>query len=376
MKEKFLYLFLAVFVSEAFTQAQSIPYVSPNTPLWGIKRYMIYLKPEVDSILKRKADTGSIAQFSGNYNDLTNKPVLFSGGYADLTGKPTLFSGAYADLTGKPTLFSGDYSELSNKPTIPTNNNQLTNGSNFITAAGAPVQSVNGQTGAVTINVPTQNTYTAGYGLVKSGTEPSASFRLDTSNVMTRDRANGDISNIGNELNGKVPNSRTLTIAGTTQDLSANRTYTINTTNVSEGSNLYYTDGRARGSISLTTTGSGAATYNSSTGVLNVPTPTGFTRGTGTVVANAVTINASRGQITYAANIIAAGTASITFTNNTVTATSNIQLTINGLGNTLGVMPAVYIKSQGAGTCVIDIRNLNLLSLLNTTFAIDFTVQN
>ena len=44
------------------------------------------------------------------------------------------------------------------------------------------------------------------------------------------------------------------------------------TTNISEGTNLYFTDARARAAISLTTTGtSGAATYNSTTGVLNVP---------------------------------------------------------------------------------------------------------
>lgn len=47
---------------------------------------------------------------------------------------------------------------------------------------------------------------------------------------------------------------------------------TLNTTAVTEGSNLYYTDARARASKSLTTTGtSGAATYNSTTGVLNIP---------------------------------------------------------------------------------------------------------
>jgi predicted heme/steroid binding protein len=41
---------------------------------------------------------------------------------------------------------------------------------------------------------------------------------------------------------------------------------------VTEGSNLYYTDARARAAISLTTTGtSGAATYNNGTGVLNIP---------------------------------------------------------------------------------------------------------
>jgi predicted heme/steroid binding protein len=44
------------------------------------------------------------------------------------------------------------------------------------------------------------------------------------------------------------------------------------TTLVPEGTNLYYTDARSRAAISLTTTGSsGASTYNSSTGILNIP---------------------------------------------------------------------------------------------------------
>lgn len=50
---------------------------------------------------------------------------------------------------------------------------------------------------------------------------------------------------------------------------------TLNTNAVAEGTNLYYTDARARASHSLTTSGSsGSATYNSTTGVLNVPTYT------------------------------------------------------------------------------------------------------
>jgi hypothetical protein len=44
------------------------------------------------------------------------------------------------------------------------------------------------------------------------------------------------------------------------------------TTNIAEGTNLYYTDARARGALSLTTTGtSGAATYDNTTGVFNIP---------------------------------------------------------------------------------------------------------
>lgn len=46
--------------------------------------------------------------FSGDYNDLTNKPTLFSGSYNDLTNKPTIFSGNYADLYNQPIIPSID----------------------------------------------------------------------------------------------------------------------------------------------------------------------------------------------------------------------------------------------------------------------------
>ena len=57
-----------------------------------------------------------------------------------------------ADLATVAT--SGDYADLSNKPTIPTvpsNVSAFTNDAHYITASQAPVQSVNGQTGAVTV---------------------------------------------------------------------------------------------------------------------------------------------------------------------------------------------------------------------------------
>lgn len=48
--------------------------------------------------------------------------------------------------------FSGAYSDLTGKPTIPSKTSQLTNDSDYITASGAPVQSVDGATGTVTTN--------------------------------------------------------------------------------------------------------------------------------------------------------------------------------------------------------------------------------
>ncbi|MGD0341656.1 MAG: hypothetical protein ABSA76_08125, partial [Bacteroidales bacterium] len=54
--------------------------------------------------------------FSGNYNDLTNKPALFDGTWLSLTGKPSLaivaISGSYADLSNKPTLSNGTVTSI------------------------------------------------------------------------------------------------------------------------------------------------------------------------------------------------------------------------------------------------------------------------
>ena len=87
--------------------------------------------------------------FSGDYNDLTNKPTIptvptnvsaftndagyitgytetdpqfnaWDKDYNDLTNKPVLFDGDYNSLSNKPVLFDGDYNSLTNQPTIPT----------------------------------------------------------------------------------------------------------------------------------------------------------------------------------------------------------------------------------------------------------------
>lgn len=294
---------------------------------------------------------------SGLYSDLLGKPTLFSGTYADLTGKPTLFSGAYADLTGKPTLFptdianvsglttalnnkisvgasipystltgspilatvatTGVYSDLTglptipaaqvnsdwnsvsgvsqilNKPTIPTNTNQLTNGANFITASGAPVQSVNGQTGTVVLSIPAaqvQSDYTqsntsaldyiknkptlgtaastnsSDYATAAQGTLASTAVQPGTltstlANYVTSASLSSTLgsyvtsSALTSALGGYATTSAlTSGLAGKENTIGAGTTaqywrgdktwQTLNTTVVPEGTNLYYTDAR------------------------------------------------------------------------------------------------------------------------------------
>ena len=61
----------------------------------------------------------NINTFSGDYNDLTNKPTLFSGSYNDLTDIPQteIDLSPYALQT---QLFSGSYNDLTDTPTIPS----------------------------------------------------------------------------------------------------------------------------------------------------------------------------------------------------------------------------------------------------------------
>ena len=144
--------------------------------------------------------------FSGDYNDLTNKPTIpdeladlqddtthrvvtdtekmtwnnksdFSGSYNDLTNKPTI-PDELADLSDDSTHrlvtdtekttwnnksdFSGSYNDLTDKPTIPAAQIQSDWNQNDSTALdyiknkptipSIPVQSVNGQTGVVVLD--------------------------------------------------------------------------------------------------------------------------------------------------------------------------------------------------------------------------------
>lgn len=100
-----------------------------------------------------KWDASAGSGFSGDYNDLTNKPTIPSR-----TSQLTNDSGFMTSYTETdPTVpshvknitqqdinnwnnasaggFSGDYNDLTNKPTIPTATSQLTNNSGFVTSS-------------------------------------------------------------------------------------------------------------------------------------------------------------------------------------------------------------------------------------------------
>lgn len=73
--------------------------------------------------------------FSGNYNDLTNKPTI-PDELSDLSDDSThrLVTDTEKSTWNAKSDFSGSYNDLSNKPNIPTKTSDLTNDSGFVTS--------------------------------------------------------------------------------------------------------------------------------------------------------------------------------------------------------------------------------------------------
>ena len=153
------------------------------------------------------------SDFSGNYNDLTNKPTIpaaqvnsdwnATSGLARILNKPTLAkvatSGSYNDLSGKPTIptvnnatltiqkngtnvqtFTANASSnVTANITVPTQTSELTNNSGFLTSSTG-VTSVNGNTGAVTGVQTTSNLVTSVSSSSTNSQYPSAKLFYDT----------------------------------------------------------------------------------------------------------------------------------------------------------------------------------------------------
>ena len=103
----------------------------------------------VTTSLATKLDSSSVSAFGGTLIDdadaATARTTLGLGTAATSATSDfaTAAQGTKADSAVQPAdlstvATSGSYTDLSNQPTIPTNNNQLTNGAGYITAAQVP----------------------------------------------------------------------------------------------------------------------------------------------------------------------------------------------------------------------------------------------
>lgn len=185
----------------------------------------------------------------------------------------------------------------------------------------------------------------------------------DTGTMLSPYSRTAVANNLYQSALGFTPLTNARTISTTSPltgggDLSANRTFAINNAAA---------DNATKGAATFD-----SSYFDASSGLINFA----VTSGTGTVSANAVTINQPRGKITYGSPSIAGlGTASLTFTNSFINSSSTVYIKQNGGGNNLTLINC-YIKSQTAGSCVINVENLAVLNLFNTSFIIDFFIVN
>lgn len=138
-----------------------------------------------------------------------------------------------------------------------------------------------------------------------------------------------------------------------------------NTDQVTEGSvNKYFTDARARAALSLTTTGSGAATYNNATGELNIPVTSGAD---GNNYTTAVGFNTATGDLTLDRSGLSTLSKNLdgryallanAATNENYLASPGV-VTWSGTGLAFDVTPAVYYingvqYTSNAGSVTLD----------------------
>lgn len=198
------------------------------------------------------AETGSYndllnrpALFDGQYGSLTGQPSLFDGNYASLTNKPTLFSGAYADLTGKPVLFSGSYTDLTNKPTIPAA--QINSDWNSISGISQILNKPVLFSGSYVDLTNKPSLFSGSY--VDLTGKPTLFSGAYTDLTGKPTLATVATSGAYADLSGKptIPaaqvNSDWSSVSGVTQILNK-PTIPSNTSQITESTNLYYTDTR------------------------------------------------------------------------------------------------------------------------------------
>ena len=170
--------------------------------------------------------------------------------------------------------------------------------------------------------------------------------------------------------NSPVTGSGTLVLSASGSPLQyitgAGALATLNTTNVPEGTNLYYLDSRSRLAISLTTTGtSGAATYNNSTGVLNIPSYQGnvisFNTRTGAITLTSGDVTTALGFTPYNA------TNPSGYTTNVGTVTS-----VGGTGTVSGLTLTGSVTTSGN----LTLGGTLALTSGNVTTALGFTPEN
>lgn len=182
-------------------------------------------------------------------------------------------------------------------------------------------------------------------GLTTTGTSGPASLSGNVLNI-----PNYTLAGLGGEPN--------ITTGSSLQYWRGDKTWqTLNTTNVPEGTQQYFTNSRARSAISLTTLGTtGLATYDNNTGVFNIPNYSAAGIGAEPAISTGTTLQYWRGDKswqTLTSDVVTEGSTNLYHTPSRVRGSLSVTNTGNSgfasFDNTSGVFNIPHYTLSGLG---------------------------
>lgn len=263
-------------------------------------------------------------------------------------GTPVAIVG-YASGSSRPLVAPADANDATKMPCIGLIAEQITNNANGAVIAMGVSQGYD--TSSFTIGQTVYISTTAGD---LTTTPPSGeSSQIQNIGKVTKVDSNGRILVLGPGRSNATPNLDNGKIfIGNASNQSS--TATLTTSIVTEGTNEYFTQARARGSISVTSSGDGSLTYTSGTGVLAYagPSASDYRTEFSADTATGISYNSSSGQF----SLSSIPNSSLTYSSITIGTTG---IALGASSTTLAGLTSVTSNAviTNAGTSGIAIRD-------------------
>jgi hypothetical protein len=303
-----------------------------------------------------QAPLGFTAENSANKGAVNGYASLDAGGKVPSTQLPSYVDDVleFANLSGFPG--TGETGKI--YVTIDTNKTYRWTGSVYVEISASP-----GSTDAVTEG--STNLY-----FTNARARTSISLTVTGSSGASSYNNSTGVLNVPTYTLAGLGGEPTITAGTTAQYYRGDKTFqTLNTTAVAEGTNLYYTDTRARAAISMSNNGTfGGATYNNATGVINVPNYTIAGLGGQPLATNLTSLAGLSFASTSFVKMTAAGTFALD--TNTYYLASNPSGYTSNVGTVTSValsLPAIFsvsgspVTTSGTLTAAFINQNANLV---------------
>ncbi len=309
------------------------------------------------------------------------------------------FTTARARASVSSTTGAAGYNSSTGVITIPSTTAHITEGTNLYytdARARAAHSAGTGISYNSTTGVITNSDLGSAQNIFKNFTDGTTTAAADSNNdtfkfrgsngvtvtVASDDATHGDSALFSLSA---VPNSALANSSVTinSQAVALGGSVTLSTTNIGEGTNLYYTDARARAAVSVSTasaSGSGSLAYNSSTGVLTFTPPSlssyltaesdtlATVTGRGASTSTAVTFNGgltttsitvdSFGGIDTASLTTSATTASQVLDSNSATAFRTVKYLIQATSGTAYQSVELLLIHDGTTVSMVEYANV------------------